>query len=136
VRLARLAGNWMGASGVTALAAALPQMPRLTTLDLGSTATRARCGFLLLGLAHRWLGGSSCRVLLRAGVRSDIGRRDCRVGAAVRLARLADNQIGDSGVTALAAALPQMPRLTTLRLSRTATHARCGFLLYARLSEC
>jgi hypothetical protein len=59
-----------------------------------------------------------------------------RVGAAVRLARLAGNQMGDSGVTALAAALPQMPRLTTLHLSRTTTRARCGFLLYARLSEC
>jgi hypothetical protein len=52
-----------------------------------------------------------------------------RVGAAVRLALLADNQIGASGVTALAAALPQMPSLTTLELGGTATCARCGFLL-------
>ncbi len=56
----------------------------------------------------------------------------------MRLALLADNQtgdslfaynqIGDSGVTALAAALPQMPSLTTLDLSCTATRARCGLL--------
>ncbi len=72
MRLARLAGNRLGASGVTALAAALPQMPSLTTLDLSCTATRVRCGFLLLGLAHRWLGGSSRRVLLRTGARSDV----------------------------------------------------------------
>jgi hypothetical protein len=54
----------------------------------------------------------------------------------VWLARLAGNQIGDSGVTALAAALPQMPSLTTLHLSRTAPRARCGFQLFARLAEC
>jgi hypothetical protein len=60
-----------------------------------------------------------------------------QVGAVVRLARLAGNQIGDSGVTALAAALPQMPSFTTLGLGGTATHARCGFLLFARLpAEC
>jgi hypothetical protein len=35
----------------------------------------------------------------------------------VRLARLADSQIGDAVATALAAALPQMPSLTTLDLS-------------------
>ena len=44
------------------------------------------------------------------------------------LARLADNQIGDAGVTALAAALPQMPSLTTLDLWGKAKRARCGFL--------
>jgi hypothetical protein len=38
----------------------------------------------------------------------------------VRLARLAGNQIGDAGATSLAAALPQMPSLTTLHLSSTA----------------
>ena len=54
----------------------------------------------------------------------------------MRLARLADNQIGDSGVTALAAALPQMPSLTMLLLNSTATRARCGFQLFARLAEC
>ncbi len=72
MRLARLAGNQIGDSGVTALAAALPQMPSLTTLDLSGTATRARCGFLQLGLAHRWVGGSSRRVLQRAGARSEV----------------------------------------------------------------
>jgi hypothetical protein len=130
VRLARLADNQIEESGVTALAAALPQMPSLTTLVLGgtSTATRARCGFLNLGLALRWLGDSSRRRLRRAGARLDVGRSASRVGAAVRLARLAENQIGDSGVTALAAALPQMPSLTTLVLGGTATRARCGFL--------
>ncbi len=46
MRLARLADNGIGDSGAAALAAALPQMPSLTTLDLDSTATRARCGFL------------------------------------------------------------------------------------------
>jgi hypothetical protein len=48
-----------------------------------------------------------------------------RVGGAVRLSRLAVNKTGDSGVTALAAALPQMPSLTTLILGGTATRARC-----------
>jgi hypothetical protein len=82
----------------------------------------------MLGLAHLRLGDSSRGVLRRAGARSDVGQRALRFGAAVRLARLADNQIGDSGATALAAALPQMPSFTTLGLSRTATRARCGFL--------
>ncbi len=41
MRLARLAGIEIGDSGVTALAAALPQMPSLTTLNLAGTATRA-----------------------------------------------------------------------------------------------
>jgi hypothetical protein len=54
----------------------------------------------------------------------------------VWLARLADSQIGDAVATALAAALPQMPRLTTLDLNRTVTRARCGFQLFARLAEC
>ncbi len=75
MRLARLAGNGIGDSGVTALAAPLPQMPRLTTLDLSSTATRARCGFLYLRLAHRWSGGSSHRVRRHAGARSEVGWR-------------------------------------------------------------
>ncbi len=73
---ARLADNYkIGDSGVTALAAALPQMPSLTTPSLIRTVARARCGFLLVGLAHRWLGDSSRRVLRRAGARSDVGRR-------------------------------------------------------------
>jgi hypothetical protein len=40
-------------------------------------ALRASCrwGFVSLGLAHRRLGGSLRRVLRRAGVRSDVGRR-------------------------------------------------------------
>ena len=67
VRHARLAGNQIGDSGVTALAAALPQMPSLTTLHLFSTAARARCRLLLLGLAHRRLGGSSRRGLRQCG---------------------------------------------------------------------
>ncbi len=46
MRVARLAGNLIGASGVDALAAALPRMQSLTTLDLAGAATRARCGFL------------------------------------------------------------------------------------------
>jgi hypothetical protein len=66
VRLARLADSQIGDAGATALAAALPLMPSLTKLYLSCTATRARCGFLSLGLAHRWSGGSSRRVLRRA----------------------------------------------------------------------
>ncbi len=128
MRLARLADNGIGASGVKALAAALPQMSSLMTLHLWGTATRARCWVLLLGLAHRWLGGSSRRGLRRAGARSDAERLAFRVGAAVRLARLAGNQIGDSGARALAAALPQMPSLMMLHLAGTATRARCGLL--------
>jgi hypothetical protein len=50
VRVARLAGNQIIALSSAALAAALPQMPSLTALALSSTATRARCRFLLLGL--------------------------------------------------------------------------------------
>ncbi len=61
-------------SGAAALATALPRMPSLTTLDLSSTAKlSARCGFLVLGLLHRWLGGSSHCLLWRAGARSDVG---------------------------------------------------------------
>jgi hypothetical protein len=128
VRLARFAGGGIEESGVTALAAALPQMPSLKTLSLRGSATRSRCGFLYLRLAHRWLGGSSRRVRRRAGARSDVGRRAFWVGAAVRLARLAGiSWFGDSGVTALTAALLQMPSLTTLDLKSTATRARCGF---------
>jgi hypothetical protein len=134
--LERLADSQIRDSGATALAAALPQMLRLTTLDLGGTTMLARCGFLLLGIAHGWLGGSSRRVLRRAGARSEVGGGLFRVGAAVRLARLADSKIGDAGVTALAAALPQMRSVTTLKLSSTATRARCGLLLFARLPEC
>jgi hypothetical protein len=48
----------------------------------------------------------------------------------VRVARLADNGIGDSGMTALAAALPQMASLTTLNLSRTSTAAALGLRLW------
>ncbi len=53
-----------------------------------------------------------------------------RVGGAVRLARLADNKVGDEGATALAAALPQMASLTTLRLHGTATPAALLFRLW------
>jgi hypothetical protein len=210
VRLARLADTWIGDSGVTALAAALPQMPSLTTLYLRGTATRARCGLPVVGARASVVGRqlapcasvcgcvvgcraagffgselqcglrgsqatrSETRALLRwrrrcrrcrasrrsisavrprvrvagfpvVGARASVGGRQltpcalamrarglmlvggpCGVGVAVRLARLADNQIGDSGVTALAAALPQMPSLTTLDVSSTATRARCG----------
>ena len=53
-----------------------------------------------------------------------------RVGGAVRLARLAGNQIGDEGVVALAAALPQMASLTTLDLGSTSTPAALLFRLW------
>ena len=49
MRLARLAGNQIGDSGAAALAAALPQMASLTTLDLGGTATPAALLFRLWG---------------------------------------------------------------------------------------
>jgi hypothetical protein len=77
VRHARLADNQIGDSGAAALAAALPQMPSLTTLRLGGrlggTAMPAHCRFLLWWLAHRCLGGSSRCVLLRSGARPDVG---------------------------------------------------------------
>jgi hypothetical protein len=73
VRLARLAGNQIGASGVDALAAVLPQMPSLTTLDLSGTAPRARCGFVVFSLAHPWCASRSRRALRRAGAGSDVG---------------------------------------------------------------
>ncbi len=53
-----------------------------------------------------------------------------RVGGAVRLARLAANQIGASGAAALAAALPQMASLTTLDLRSTSTAAALGLRLW------
>jgi hypothetical protein len=49
VRLGRLAGNRIGDSGAVALAAALPQMASLTTLDLRGTSTPAALLFRLLG---------------------------------------------------------------------------------------
>ena len=49
MRLARLADNQIGASGAAALAAALPQMASLTTLNLGSTSTAAALFFRLWG---------------------------------------------------------------------------------------
>ena len=48
----------------------------------------------------------------------------------MRLARLADNQIGDEGAAALAAALPQMASLTTLQLGGTSTPAALWFRLW------
>jgi hypothetical protein len=48
----------------------------------------------------------------------------------VRLARLADNQIGDEGAVALAAALPKMASLTTLDLASTSTPAALGLRLW------
>ncbi len=53
-----------------------------------------------------------------------------RVGGAVRLARLAGNQIGDEGTAALAAALPQMASLTMLDLRGTSTPAALLFRLW------
>jgi hypothetical protein len=129
VRLARLADSQMADSGVNALAAALPQMLSLTTLHLGSTATRA-C-LRVPGVWGSRTGGTVAVRAVRCGVRVH-GRMwavGCRVRGPVMVARLAGNAIGDSGVDALAAVLPQMPSLTTLYLSGTAPRARCGFLL-------
>jgi hypothetical protein len=52
VRLAWLADNRIGDEGAAALAAALPQMASLTTLDLGGTAMPAALGLRLWGLGH------------------------------------------------------------------------------------
>jgi hypothetical protein len=49
VRLARLSANQIGDSGAAALAAALPQMASLMTLDLRGTATAAALGLRLWG---------------------------------------------------------------------------------------
>ncbi len=49
MRLARLAANQIGDEGAAALAAALPQMASLTTLDLSSTATPAALLYRLWG---------------------------------------------------------------------------------------
>ncbi len=48
----------------------------------------------------------------------------------MRLAWLADNQIGDSGSAALAVALPQVASLTTLDLGSTSTAAALGLRLW------
>jgi hypothetical protein len=53
-----------------------------------------------------------------------------RVGGAVRVARLSDNRIGDSGAAALAAALPEMASLTTLDVNCTSTAAALGLRLW------
>ncbi len=53
-----------------------------------------------------------------------------RVGEAVRLGRLAGNEIGDEGATALAAALPQMASLSTLDLGGTSKAAALLFRLW------
>jgi hypothetical protein len=53
-----------------------------------------------------------------------------RAGGAVRLARLADNKIGDLGAAALAAKLPQMASLTTLDLRGKSTAAALGLRLW------
>ena len=71
--VARLAGNAIGDSGALALLAALPQMPSLTTLTLDGTAPRARCGFFVFSLAHRWCASRSRSALRRAGAGSDVG---------------------------------------------------------------
>jgi hypothetical protein len=73
VRVARLADNQILASGMAALAAALPQMPSLTSLHLSSKATRARSGFLFGARASVVTLGSSGRVLRRAGAQSNVG---------------------------------------------------------------
>jgi hypothetical protein len=132
VRLARLADNQIGDSGVAALAAALPKMPSLkhfTTLHLGSTATRA-C-LRVPGVGGSRTGGTVAAraVCFSASAHVRMWAAGFRVGGAVRHARLAGNAIGDSGLDALAAALLQMPSLTTLDLGRTAPRACCGFLL-------
>ncbi len=49
VRLARLAGNGIGAEGAAALAAALPQMASLTMLHLDCMSTPAALGLRLWG---------------------------------------------------------------------------------------
>jgi hypothetical protein len=49
VRLARLAANQIGASGAAALAAALPQMASLTTLNLSCTSIPAALLYRLWG---------------------------------------------------------------------------------------
>ncbi len=48
----------------------------------------------------------------------------------MRVVRLADNQIGDSGAAALAAALPQMASLMTLNVSCASTAAALGLRLW------
>jgi hypothetical protein len=53
VRLARLAGNKIGDEGVAALAAALPQMASLTTLDLMGTSTPAALGLWGMACSRR-----------------------------------------------------------------------------------
>ncbi len=49
MRLARLTENQIGASGAAALAAALPQMASLTTLNLWRTSTPVAFSFRLWG---------------------------------------------------------------------------------------
>jgi hypothetical protein len=120
VRLARLADNQIGASGVDALAAALPQMPSLTTLHLYSTATRACLRVPVDEACASVPRGQLAPCASAFGRMFGCGHRALGSERTVRHARLAENQIGASGVDALAAVLPQMPSLTTLYLSGTA----------------
>ncbi len=133
MRLARLAENQIGdssAAALAALAAALPQMPSLTALHLGSTAMPAHCRFLLLGARASVVLGAAHAVCCGVRAHGRMWAAGFRVRGPVMVARLADNQIGASGATALAAALRQMPSLTTLHLYCTVMRARCSFLLF------
>jgi hypothetical protein len=78
-------------------------------------------------LAH---GGSAHSAPRRAARTVGLWASGGRVGRAVRLAWLADNQIGDEGAAALAAALPQMASLTMLDLRGTSTPAALGLRLW------
>jgi hypothetical protein len=131
VRLARLAGNRMiGDSGVAALAAALPQMASLTTLNLSGTATAAALGLRLWGWGMARSRRQCAQFASACGRTVGLWAAGGRVGGAVRLVRLAGNQIGDSGAVALAAALPQMASLTTLNLGGTSTAAALGLRVW------
>ncbi len=130
MRLARLADNQIGDEGAAALAAALPQMASLTTLDLFCMSTPAALLFRLWGLGHGLLSAVVRAVCLGVRAHGRLWAAGGRVGGAVRLARLADNQIGDEGAAALAAALPQMASLTTLHLFCMSTPAALLFRLW------
>ena len=89
------AGNDIGPSGCSALAQALPHLSALQQLDLGCNLILLIL-FCLFGLVYwGWMCGR---------------RRGCVVSHA------ADNEIGDSGCTALSQALPHLSALQELNL--------------------
>ncbi len=120
----RLAGNGIGDEGLVALAAVLPQMASLATLELRCTSPmNGGVGRVFVALAiilrlrrFAWVGAALMRGAVWAHAvvcGGDPGAEACDRCAP------AGNDIEAEGAIALAAVLPQMASLATLRLGGT-----------------